>query len=681
MVDDYAWLCDVTRTDAEIRAHLEAENAYVDGVLLHTIGLQETLFQEIKGRVKETDLSVPAHRRGHWYYSRTVEGQEYPIHCRVAAEPGSGDPPDPDDPEVRAAEQVLLDQNVEAGGGEYFSLGVLDLHDQSGLLAWAADRNGSETHTLRIRDLASGEDLADVVEGVYYGSAWSTDGRHVFYTRTDEAMRPHEVWRHELGTPADSDVLVHHEPDERFFCDVRTTKDRAFVVIDIGSKITSEIRVCPASDVESGFRTLVPRRQGVEASAEHADGRFFVLTNDGAVDFRIVEVPDDADTPDPAGWHDVIPHSTGRRIEDLDVLADHLLVSERSEATTQIRVRRLSTAEEYVLDQPEAVSTVHLTANDDMDWPQLRFIYTSLVTPTTVVDVDLDSGERIVRKVQPVLGGYEPARYTSRRVWATASDGTAVPISLVHRADRRPGGPVLLYGYGSYELSIDPSFSSARLSLLDRGWAYAIAHVRGGGEMGRRWYEDGKLMAKTNTFDDFVAAGEALVDDGVAGVGRVAIRGGSAGGLLVGAALNRAPSAWAAVVAEVPFVDALTTILDPSLPLTVTEWEEWGNPLESPEIYDLMASYSPYENIPSQHLPPVLATAGLHDPRVGYWEPAKWVARLRDVAEPEGGPFLCKTELGAGHGGPSGRYDAWRDEALVFAFLLDVVGTGEFSTG
>ncbi|MDZ7675565.1 MAG: S9 family peptidase [Acidimicrobiales bacterium] len=681
-VDPYAWLCDTSRSDPEVIAHLEAENAYVEEMLGHTKALQDELFEEIKGRVQETDLSVPERDGEHWYYARTVEGQQYPILCRAHAEPGETDPPDPDDPAVGPRETVLLDLNAEAAG-EYFSLGVFDLCDTTDVLAWAADRNGSELHELRFREVSTGEELPDVVPDVYYSSAWSLDGRDVFYTRTDHAMRPHEIWRHRLGTDAADDVLVHHEDDERFFCEVGVTKDRGYVVIDIGSTITSEILVCPAGDIDHGFDVLVPRRQGTEAGVEHTDGRFFVLTNDDALDFRVAEVADRGPWGDPATWPDAVAHVPGVRIEDVDVLRDHLLVSERTEATTRLRVRRLSSGEEFLIDQPEEVSTVLPAANDDMDWPQLRFVYTSMVTPTTVFDLDLDSpdldnAERSVRKVQPVLGGYDPDAYESRRLWAIAADGVRVPISIVHRRDRAPGGPTLLYGYGSYEISMDPGFSSARLSLLDRGWAFAVAHVRGGGEMGRGWYDDGKLAAKPNTFDDFVAAGAALVDDGVAGAGRLAIRGGSAGGLLVGAALNRAPEQWAAVVAEVPFVDALNSILDPSLPLTVIEWEEWGNPLESAEIHDVMAAYSPYENVPATALPPVLATTGLHDPRVGYWEPAKWVARLRDRTEgiDGAGPFLLKTELGAGHGGPSGRYDAWQDEALVFAFLLDVVGVG-----
>jgi oligopeptidase B len=695
-LDDYAWLRDDDRTDADVLAHLEAENAHTAEVLAPTADRQEQLFQEIKARVQETDLSVPTRQGAWWYYSRTIEGEQYPVHCRVDAGEGT-DPPDPDDPGVREAEQVLLDQNAEAATDpslDYFSLGVFDVSPDHRTLAWAADRNGSERHLLRFRDLATGEDRTlsdgspDEVPGVYYSSAWSADGTTFFYTRPDPATRPHEVWRHRLGTPATDDVLVHREDDERFFCQIGETKDRQWLVLEMGSKITSEVRVGPTVDPSEPFHVLVPRRQGIEASVEHVGGSFLILTNDDALDFRVVSTSDDERDlqrgPDPSAWVDVVAHTPGVRLERIDVLRDHLLVEERTEATTRIRVRRLSSGEELLLDQAEEVSTVSLGSNPDIDWPQLRHTYTSLVTPPTVIDVDLVAGTRTTRKVQPVLGGYDPEQYVSRRLWATADDGTRVPISVVHRRDREPGGPVLLYGYGSYEISIDPGFSIARLSLLDRGWAFAIGHVRGGGEMGRRWYLEGKLGSKANTFDDLIACGRALADDGVAGTGddgrpRIAIRGGSAGGLLVGAALNRAPDQWAAVVGEVPFVDALNTILDPTLPLTVIEWEEWGNPVESPEIFDVMAGYAPYENIPERELPPVLATGGLHDPRVGYWEPAKWVARLRDRAT--GGPFLLKTELGAGHGGPSGRYDAWRDEAMVLAFLLSTVGEGTLAVG
>lgn len=677
--DNYAWLLDPERTDPDVLAHLEAENAYVADVLTPTAALQASLFEEIKARIQETDQSVPTYHDGYWYFSRSIEGAQYPVFCRVAAIPGVTDPPDADSAEVVAAQQVLLDGNLEAGDHDYFGIGIFDLSHDGTVLAWGVDHNGSEQYTIRFRNLPAdggpGVDRATVITGAYYSSAWSADGNDFFYTRPDDAMRPAEIWRHRLGTDPADDALVYREDDERFFCSIGTTKDGLWLVLDLGSKITGEIRVCPADDVDAGFAVVVPRRDGVEASIEHVDGTFYVLTNDGALDFRVVSTPTSAIGPaaDPSAWTDVVPHVAGVRIEAIDVLRDHLLIQERAEATTRLRLHRISTGEQSLVDQPEAVSTVGLGANDDLDWPLIRFGYTSLITPSTVVDLDLTTGERVVRKVQPVLGGYDPANYVTSRLWATADDGVQVPISVVHRRDRTPGGPTLLYGYGSYEISIDPSFSSLRLSLLDRGWAFAIGHIRGGGEMGRNWYLDGKMEAKPNTFDDFIACGHALIDAGIASPGSIAIRGGSAGGLLVGAALNRAPELWSAVVAEVPFVDALNTILDPTLPLTVIEWEEWGNPVDSVDIFDLMGSYSPYENIPAAaSLPPVLATGGLHDPRVGYWEPAKWIARLRDEAT--GGPFLCKTELGAGHGGPSGRYDAWKDEAMVFAFLLSVLG-------
>lgn len=675
-VDNYMWLRDTESEDPEVLDHLRAENEYVDEVLGHTADLQEELFQEIKGRIKETDLSVPTYDRGHWYYTRTTEGAQYPVYCRLLAV-GEIDPPDPDSDDVRQREEVLLDVNAEAEGCDYFAVGVFDLTADGNVLAWAADRDGSEKYQLRFRDLTgpnAGTDHEDVIEGVYYSSAWSTDGRYFFYTRPDAAMRPAEIWRHELGADQSSDVLIHREDDERFFCSIGLTKDEAWILLQLESKITDEVRLCPADDAKAGFEVIVPRREGIEGSVDHIGGTFYLLTNEGALDFRVLSAPAERaiGSANFDHWDELVAHRPGVRIEDVDIVAGRLILEERTEASTLLRVRDLTTGDEYDIDRPEEVSTLGAGSNPDPDWPQLRYSYTSMVTPATVIDLDLDTGERHVRKVQPVLGGYDPDDYVSRRLWSTAADGSRVPISLVHRRDRQAGGPALMYGYGSYEISIDPGFSPARLSLLDRGWAFAIAHVRGGGEMGRRWYDDGKLAVKVNSFDDFIACGRTLLAEGIAGEGKLAIRGGSAGGLLVGAALNRAPELWGAVVAEVPFVDALNTILDPSLPLTVTEWEEWGNPIDTEEIFAAMEGYTPYENIPARTLPPVLATAGLNDPRVGYWEPAKWVARLRDEAT--GGPFLLKTEMGAGHGGPSGRYDAWRDEAVVLAFLIDCLG-------
>ncbi|HSH22898.1 MAG TPA: S9 family peptidase, partial [Acidimicrobiales bacterium] len=665
VVDDYAWLRQ--RDDPEVIAYLEAENAYTQAVMAHTAELQERLYEEIKGRIQETDLSVPVRKGDWWYYSRTEEGRQYPIHCRKPAGARGQLEPDTDAPE-----HVMLDQNLEAGDSEYFAVGAFDTTLDARLLAWSSDTSGSETYTMRFRDLTSGEDLADEIPGTYYGTAWANDNHTFFYVRPDAAMRPHQLWRHRLGTPVSDDVLVHTEPDERFYLGVGTTKDERFVVLGLESKVTSEVWLLDAEDAAGEFQVVEPRRQDVEYSLEHWHDRFFIVTNaDGAENFKLVEAPDA--TPGRAHWTDVVAHRPEVKLSGFDVFAGHLVLFERAEGLRRIRVKPLGDGDgdDHVIDQPEEVSTASSGSNPEFDSTLLRYGYTSMVTPPTVFDYDMASRERTLRKQQPVLGGYDPDRYVTERLWATADDGTAVPISMVRRIDRlrEVTAPALVYGYGSYEASMDPSFSSVRLSLLDRGFVFAIAHVRGGGEMGRRWYTEGKLLAKRSTFTDFLACARYLVEQGWTSPPRLAIRGGSAGGLLMGAVVNMAPEMFGAVVAEVPFVDALDTILDPSLPLTVMEWEEWGNPVASAEVYAYMKSYAPYENVEAKDYPPMLVTAGLNDPRVSYWEPAKWVARLR-ATKTDSNRLLLKTEMGAGHMGPSGRYDAWRDEAFVYAFLL-----------
>ena len=665
VVDEYSWL--QRKDDPEVIAHLEAENAHTEEVLRHTKDLQEQLFEEIKARILETDLSVPTRKGPWWWYSRTEEGKQYPIACRKAVTD-----PDEHEPAAGVPEQVLLDENVEAGDSDYFAVGAFDTSPDHAILAWSADRNGSELYEMRFRDLATGEDLADVIEGTYYGTAWGADSRTFFYTRPDAAMRPHQVWRHVLGTPASDDVLVAQEDDERFFLGIGTTKDERFLVMEMASKVTSEAWILEADDPAGEFRVVQPRVQELEYGIEHHGDRFFVVTNaDGAENFKLMEAPDA--TPGRDHWTEVIAHRPDVKLSGIDVFADHLVLFERAGGVRQIRIRDLATGADHVIDQPEAVSTASGAANPEFHSKVLRYGYTSLVTPSSVFDYHMDTRERTLRKQQPVLGGYDPDDYATERLWATAEDGAQVPISIVHRRDRAAPGPLLLYGYGSYESSTDPAFSSIRLSLLDRGFAFAIAHIRGGGEMGRRWYLDGKYLAKMNTFTDFVAAAQHLVDEGWTTPSQLAIRGGSAGGLLMGAVVNLRPDLFGAVVANVPFVDALNTILDPTLPLTVIEWEEWGNPVESKEFYDYMKSYAPYENVEAKDYPPILVTAGLNDPRVSYWEPAKWVAKLR-ATKTDTNPLLLKTEMGAGHGGPSGRYDAWREEALVYAFVLDTFG-------
>ena len=665
VVDEYAWLRD--KDDPDVVAYLEAENAYAEAALAHTKDLQAELFAEIRGRIQETDLSVPTRHGPWWWYGRTEEGKQYGISARKPVVNLDEDVPSDD-----AEEQILLDQNVEAGDSGYFAVGVHDTSPNHEILAWSADRAGAEVYQLRFRDLCTGQDFPDVIEGTYYGSAWAADSATFFYTRPDDAMRPYQVWRHILGTPVTDDVLVHQEDDERFFVGVGVTKDERFLLLEMGSKITSEVWVLEADNPLGQFRVVQPREQDVEYGVEHHGNRFFIVTNaDGAENFKLMEAPDT--TPDRSHWTDVIAHRADVKLSGLDVFEDHLVLFEREGGVRQIRVRRLSDGDEHVIEQPEAVSTASGGSNPEFSSHVLRYGYTSLVTPSSVFDYHLDRRERVLRKQQPVLGGYDPQQYVSERLWARAHDGVEVPISVVYRRDRPVGGPAVLYGYGSYEASMDPTFSPLRLSLLDRGFVYAIAHIRGGGEMGRRWYTDGKYLSKRNTFTDFVDSAQHLVDTGWTTPRQLAIRGGSAGGLLVGAAVNLRPELFGAVIAQVPFVDALNTILDPTLPLTVLEWEEWGNPVESKEYYDYMKSYAPYENVEAKDYPAMLVTAGLNDPRVSYWEPAKWVAKLR-ATKTDDNLLLLKTEMGAGHGGPSGRYDAWKEECVVYAFLLDVFG-------
>jgi oligopeptidase B len=710
-IDDWFWLRD--KDDPEVIDHLRAENAFTEAMTAHSEGLRASLFDEMVARIEETDLSVPV-RKGPWlYYSRTVEGSSYAIHCRrpatgagAGAPPGSapgaegsGSPEGPPEGEV-----VLLDENALAQGHDYFAIGSLEISPDHQQLLYSTDTTGGERFTMRFTDLGDGPGWAASLEDTSYGSAWANDNRTMFFVRVDEAMRPYQLWRHRVGTDPASDVLVYEEPDDRFYLGVGRTKDDRYILLVLESKVTTEVRALSADDPSGSFSVIEPRRQGIEYSVDHdrgepgqgRDSRFLIVTNDGAEDFRLMEAPDA--TPDRAHWSEVIPARPGVRLDNVDPFAGHLVVYEREGGETRVRAIDASTGVSSPVEQPETPSTVWGGANAEYDSTVLRYEYTSLTTPRSVYDRDLVTGETVLLKRQPVLGEFDPDRYRTERRWAVAEDGTEVPISLVYRPDLVTGfrevpvglkpapdstAPCLLYGYGSYEISMDPTFSSLRLSLLDRGFVFAIAHVRGGGEMGRQWYEEGKLAAKPNTFTDFVACARTLIAEGWTSPDRLVARGGSAGGLLMGAVANLAPELFRAIVAEVPFVDCLTTILDETLPLTVLEWEEWGNPVEDPEIYAVMKSYSPYDNVRSTdsdgrpvRYPDILATGGLSDPRVGFWEPAKWVAKLR-AANPDN-KVLLKMELEAGHGGPSGRYDAWKDEAFVFAFILDALGlTGD----
>jgi oligopeptidase B len=677
--DDWYWLRD--RDDPEVISYLQAENAYTADMLAPQRDFQTSLFEQIRARIKESDTSAPARKGPWWYYSRTVEGEQYAVHCRrhdpqrrltavdVLALAERGEP----------GEQILLDENEAAKDSDYFALGVFDISNDHNLLAYAVDLTGSERYTLRFRELSSGADLDDEISDVYYGSAWTADNQTLFYVRPDAAVRPWQVWRHRVGQATSEDRLVFQEDDERFFLSVGLTRSEDFVVISADSKLTSEVRFLGAADVDGTPQVIEPRRQGVEYGVEHArhperGDLWLILTNDnGADNFALFETPVRA--PSRANWQPLIPHRPEVRLDDVDAFTDYLVVSERERGLERLRVIRWADRSEQIIEQPEPVYSLGGAANPEFDSPTFRFGYTSLVTPSSTIEYTPATGDRLVIKQQAVLGGYDPSRYATERVWAAAPDGVQVPISLVYRRDlpRDGSAPCLLYGYGAYEVTIDPTFSSLRLNLLERGFVFGIAHIRGGGELGRHWYEDGKLLRKGNTFTDFIVCAEHLIGQGYTQPDRLVIRGGSAGGLLMGAVTNMRSDLWNTVVAEVPFVDCLTTMMDETLPLTVTEWEEWGNPAADPEVYSYMKSYSPYDNVEPKAYPTMYVTGGLNDPRVGFWEPAKWVAKLR-AERTDDRLLVLKTEMDAGHGGPSGRYEAWKDEAQIQAFVLSALG-------
>jgi oligopeptidase B len=676
VIDPYAWLTDPK--DPEVIAYLEAENGYTQALTSGLGELRSAVFDEIKARTQETDLSVPVRKGSWWRYSRTVEGQQYAIHCRRLVRDGEVMPPMPEDGKPLEDEEVLLDGNELAEGKAFFSLGTFSVSPDGKLLAYSTDFSGDERYTLRIKDLATGETLADEVPNTYYGSAWSLDGSALFYVTVDETWRPYRVWRHAVGTATADDVVVFEESDEKFWLGVGTSRDEKWLMIHTSSKLTSEVWLLDAASPTAEFTVVAPRRHGVEYEVEVAGDRLLILHNDdGAENFELASAPlPGAGDSGRAAWTPVIAHRPDVRLLSVDAFASYLLLYYRRDGLTGLSVLPPSgLGEERPITFPEPLYTVGPGANPEYAQTRFRIGYNSMVTPSTVYDYDPATGELTVLKQQPVLpspsgAAFAPGDYEQYREWAVAADGTRVPISIVCRTGtpRDGSAPCLIYGYGSYEHSVDPGFSITRLSLLDRGFVFAIAHVRGGGEMGRAWYDHGKMLEKKNTFSDFVACARHLVSANWTSAARLVARGGSAGGLLMGAVANLAPSAFAGIVAQVPFVDALNSILDPSLPLTVTEWEEWGDPLHDPEVYAYMKSYTPYENVAQARYPAIFALTSLNDTRVLYHEPAKWMARLRSAAS--GGPFLLKTEMEAGHGGRSGRYDAWQEEALVIAWII-----------
>ncbi|MGY3553635.1 S9 family peptidase [Williamsia sp. R60] len=675
VIDHYEWLRD--KEDPEVIAFLEQQNEYTTAHTADLADLRADIYNEIKGRTQETDMSVPTRRGQYWYYARTEEGKQYALRARCPiAGPDDWTPPTVEPGQNVPGEEILLDSNVEAEGTDFFSLGALSVSEDGNLLAYSVDTAGDERYTMRFKDLRTGELLADEIRDTAPGALWSLDGNHVFYQTVDEAWRPDTVWRHDLGagTP---DVKVFHEPDEQYWVGIGGTRSDKYLMITLGSKITTEVRILDAADPTGEFTVVWPREEGVEYGVEHAviDGRdrFLILHNKNAENFELLDAP----VTDPTDTRVLVPHDPEVRIEDVDAFAGQLVLSYRREALPRLSIAQLNgsgTPEFVEVSFDEELYSAGLGGNPEWAAPRLRIGYTSFINPTEVFDLDVATGERTLLKRQQVLGDFDPADYEQYRDWATASDGTKIPLSVIRRREHADGpAPTLLYGYGSYESSNDPGFSISRLSLLDRGVVFVIAHIRGGGEMGRHWYETGKTLTKKNTFTDFVAAAEHLIETGVTTPKQLVGEGGSAGGLLIGAVANLAPELFNGILAVVPFVDPLTSILDPSLPLTVIEWDEWGNPLADKTVYEYMKSYSPYENVDAKPYPQILAVTSLNDTRVLYTEAAKWVARLQDSTTGDA-PILLKTEMKAGHGGVSGRYKQWEEVAFEYAWVLRQTG-------
>jgi oligopeptidase B len=672
--DEYHWMrLSEEQRDAEtpdehtkeVIAHLNAENAYTEAMLSPVKDLRQELFKEMKSRIKETDLSVPYREHGYWYHYRYEKGKEYPIHVRRKDEKG-------------APELDILDENAIAGNSTYFDLGDYEISPNNNLAGYSTDHVGRRQYEIRFRDLTTGTDLPDVITNTAGGCAWGDDST-VFYTRKDATLRSYKIFRHILGTDPDSDVEVYHETDPAFSCDVYRSRSDKYILINTESTLSSEYWFLPVEDPKGKFDVFLPREDEHEHTVYHvpatssAKGKWYIVTNWNAQNFRLMEC-DERSTKDKRHWREVLPHREDVLLEDVDIFKDHLVFSERIEGLTHLRVRRLSDGREHEIAFNDPAYVSYTGTNPEWDTDKLRYGYTSLTTPSSVFEHDLNAGTQVLLKQQEVIGDFNPANYVSERIWAPARDGVKVPVSLVYHKDTPRDGrsPLLLYGYGSYGHSIDPMFSSARLSLLDRGFIFAIAHIRGGEDLGRSWYDNGKMEHKMNTFTDFIDCADHLDKMKYCDPDRIFCLGGSAGGLLVGAVINMRPDRWKAAVAEVPFVDVVTTMLDESIPLTTGEFDEWGDPKEK-DAYDRMLSYSPYDNVKDAKYPALLVTTGFHDSQVQYWEPAKWVQRLRKHQQVDT-PILLFTNMEAGHGGASGRFEHLKEIALIYAFLLEQAG-------
>ncbi|UCD20476.1 MAG: S9 family peptidase [candidate division WOR-3 bacterium] len=656
-VDDYFWLRD--RTAPVVLDYLRAENEYTRSMMLDTESLQDSIYAEMLARIEETDMSVPVRRDDYCYYSRTEKGKEYPIYCRTKVS-------------VDSAEQVLIDLNELCSGHAYIELGAYEVSPDNRYLAYSIDTTGSERYTLFFKDLQRNVMLSDHIANVDDLAAWANDNLTVYYTVLDDARRPFKLYRHKLGTDADQDRMIYHEEDDAFWLEITKTRSERFLLMVSGSHTTTEVFHADAEDPSGNFSLIRPRETDVEYYIEHRDTVFYVLTNDGAPNFKLMEVS--VNDPAAGNWQEIIPHRDSVLLDGIDVFESYTVLYERERGLKKIRIIDVKGNNDYYVDFPEPTYFLGTGDNPEFGSELLRFKYSSLTTPWTVFDYHMGTRVREMKKRDKVRGGYDATLYQVERIYAPADDGVSIPISLVYRKDMMKYGenPMLLMGYGAYGWSYEPYFSSNRLSLLDRGFVYAIAHVRGGGEMGKSWHEQGQFLRKINTFTDFIACAKYLTNGGYTTSDRLVISGGSAGGLLIGAVINMEPGLFKAAVADVPFVDVINTLLDPSIPLTVVEYTELGSPFDE-KFYWYMKSYSPYDNVAARRYPHMLVTAAFNDPRVGYWEPAKWTAKIRALKSDDN-LLILKTNMDAGHGGSSGRYAELRDFAFEYSFMLKVLG-------
>ena len=659
-VDDYYWLKE--RENPEVIAYLEAENEYTGAAMAHTAQLQTDLYDEIVGRIKQDDDTVPYKKGEYFYYERYEQGDDYAIHCRKK---GSLDAP----------EEIMIDANELAEGHEFFTMWGVEASPDGKILAYAIDTVGRRVNTLRFRDLETGEDLPDVIPDVTYNGEWANDGTTYFYTRQDpETLRWYRIYRHELGTDPSRDELVYEETDEEFESSVYKTKSKRFLMIESTQTLSSEVRYLDADKPDGELRLFQKRERDHEYEVDHAGEHFYIRTNLVAENFRLMKTPETATTKE--NWVELIPHREDVFLVDTELFSNHLVVEERKDGLMQLRIIPWDGSGEHYLDFGEPAYDAWASANYEIDTATLRYVYTSMTTPKSTFDYDMVRREKTLLKEEEVLGGFDKRNYTTERLWATARDGVRVPISLVYRSElfeKDGSNPLLLYAYGSYGSSTDASFRSPRLSLIDRGFVYAIAHIRGGQELGRQWYENGKLLNKKNTFTDFIDCAQFLVDQQYTSPEHLFAKGGSAGGLLTGAVTNMAPELFNGVISDVPWVDVVTTMLEPDIPLTTSEYDEWGDPREK-DYYEYMLSYSPYDNIEAKDYPNILVTTGFHDSQVQYWEPAKYVAKLRAL-KTDDNTLLLRTNMQAGHGGATGRLKKHRETAMDYAFLLDLAGT------